>query len=71
MKTVKKARVPSRTTSLTGRLGGRRILLLGFDVVLEGQLGALLHILLVGFEVILGVLATWGKQKVIRGTDRM
>lgn len=36
---------------------------MGFDVVLEGQLGALLHVLLVGFEVLLGVLAAWGDRK--------
>lgn len=32
-------------------------------MVLEGQLGALLHILLVGIEVLLGVLPAWRDRK--------
>lgn len=63
MKTVKEGGVSSRTTSLTERHGSRRILLLGFDVVLEGQLGVFLHVLLVGFKVVLGPLTAWGDRK--------
>lgn len=63
MKTVKEGGVSSRTTSPTERHGRGRILLLRFDVVLEGQLGAILHVLLVGFEVVLGVLTAWGDRK--------
>lgn len=38
---------------------GRRILLFGLHVILEGQLGSVLHVLLVGFEVVFGVLPPW------------
>lgn len=31
----------------------------GLHVILEGQLGSVLHVLLVGFEVVFGVLPPW------------